>query len=112
MGRRRCLPGRFRRTTDDWPAEISWKLENTATNTEIDTSPTYTSDQRQQTFEYSFDCLDPSCYKFTILDGYGDGLIASQGGSYSFKVNGEEIATSSDSCCGPAQCFGDASYAI
>jgi len=36
----------------------------------------------------------------TISDGYGDGLIESQGGSYSFKVNGEEIATSSDNAGG------------
>lgn len=87
-------------TTDDWPAEISWKIENTATNTEIATSPTYTTANRRQTFDYSFDCLDPSCYKFTISDGYGDGLIVGQGGYYSFKVNGEEIATSSDNAGG------------
>lgn len=71
---------------DQYPGEISWKLENTCTSSTIDTGGGYTGLHTLVEKEY---CLPDGEYAFTILDTWGDGIL--DPGSYSINFNGEKI---------------------
>jgi len=69
---------------DNYPSETSWKIE-TYTGTVVASGTTNSVEI----------CLPAdSCYKFTILDSYGDGICCGYGnGSYSVSVDGETIVS-------------------
>jgi len=70
-------------TTDNYPEEISWIIEDASGST-IAKEDSFTGDLT--TYEEQL-CLDPSvCYKFTINDSYGDGIIGD--GDFTFTVDG------------------------
>lgn len=56
-------------------------------------------------------CIDPaSCYKFEILDTYGDGLCCAYGdGSFELVLDGETIAQGSDFGANYTSYIGDCS---
>ncbi|HLF63397.1 MAG TPA: hypothetical protein VI603_06580 [Saprospiraceae bacterium] len=75
-------------TTDNYPEESSWQVIDDQGNLVLQGGP-YDLDQASFTEEW---CLDTSqCYKFVILDSFGDGIEA-DGVAGDFQiVNGEGI---------------------
>ena len=73
---------------DQYEEEISWRVTNLGGNIVYYTSNQLTSNNLQ-TFNYCLPISD-ECYKFTILDSYGDGMHYQDGpyGSYKLFLNG------------------------
>ena len=61
-------------TTDAWPGDISWVINDTAGTTIA--SRAIGSYVAQYTTHHDYACIDKSkCYTFTINDSWGDGLL-------------------------------------
>ena len=83
---------------DDWPAETSWSLTNSA-GTVLYASPTYVEGIDDfQVFTENFTIATNECYTFQIEDSFGDGICCTSGfGSYSLATaEGTAIASGSD----------------
>jgi len=79
--------------TDNWGYETTWLLENTNTEEHVAHESAL---ENNEEYVYNFDLCATPCYKFTITDTYGDGILTSSSGYYDFSVNGEIIATTGD----------------
>ncbi len=89
-------------TSDGWPTEISWTIQNDAGAIVASDGGTIT----QQNTEYINDvCLDSSkCYTFTINDSFGDGI----GAPFSLTVDGEVKLSNPNAAFGSLQArFGE-----
>ena len=77
----------FSLTTDNYAAETSWQLINSA-GQQLYSGGGYSSNSA-----YSEQwCLADGDYQFTISDSYGDGICCSYGnGNYSLSLNGNQI---------------------
>ena len=76
----------FLLTLDNYPAETSWNIKNSA-NQVVASGGNYTSAQQNTTVTVNL-CLPNGCYTLTMNDSYGDGICCSYGnGSYSVKDN-------------------------
>jgi len=82
--------------TDDYGFETSWTLTNLETN-EVVLDGGGTSYASNTLYQIST-CLYDDCYRFTIVDSWGDGICCSNGGEggYSVSVNGQEIGSGGD----------------
>ncbi|MDI9312924.1 MAG: Omp28-related outer membrane protein [Limnohabitans sp.] len=76
-------------TLDQYGAETSWKLYNSA-GTVVRSSPTYTNAAAAGTYPQADInlTLPNDCYKFEILDSFGDGMNP---GSYQIMAGGVQI---------------------
>jgi len=74
--------------TDDYPSDTSWSVVNQITDQTVASISEGDLDQQQTSYVKSL-CLSTSdnCYKFTINDSYGDGILG--GGYYQFNVGGQ-----------------------
>ncbi len=86
----------FRLVLDNFAAETRWELRN-AQNTIVEQGGPYLKSQlgtiRLDTF-----CLPAGCYRFTILDSFGDGICCQYGnGSYSLRDAGNNVLASGGS---------------
>lgn len=61
-------------TFDCWPQETRWRFENAETNAIVAQGGPYPGGQAQQTFSTTVNLPTDGCYRFIILDSYGDGL--------------------------------------
>ena len=69
----------FNLLTDNYPAEITWTLEDSAGGTVLSGGP-YDSNATTYSAEA---CLADGCYTLSVLDSYGDGLCCAYGeGNY------------------------------
>jgi len=68
-------------------SETSWEIANGEERSDIVTNSN--QEYRHQSNYVEVGCLDYNCYSFTMSDSAGLGM---NGGSYSFKVDGIEIA--------------------
>ncbi len=57
--------------TDNWPSETTWRLENNLTSEIIYTDGPFVG---KNTHNIKNMCLADGCYKFTVLDSWGDGM--------------------------------------
>ncbi len=75
-------------TTDNFPSETSWEIIDSSGNIVLEGGP-YNLEQTEFSEEW---CLDTSqCYRFVLLDSFGDGII-SYGIEGNFQIlNGEGI---------------------
>jgi len=81
-------------TTDDYPQETSWKLQNNCTGIVVAIRPSYTDGAKRHIDNY---CFPPSKYIFIINDSYGDGLCCGWGrGLFSIKYNGQTVVSRSE----------------
>ena len=87
--------------TDQWGYETSWTLEETGSGAVVASDQGLSS--RTQ-YNYSYELCSAQCYRFTILDAYGDGIYESHDGYYNLSINGDVVATSTDNTGGN---FGD-----
>ena len=98
--------------TDNYPAETSWTLRNTCTDTvEKSVAPGFYGSTR--TANSDTYCVPLAAYDFTLADSYGDGICCQYGsGSYEVIWGGSTVAssgsfgssseTTSFGSCGPA----------
>ena len=79
--------------TDKYGGETSWDLLSVDESEVIASGDGYAS---LSTYDIKFPiCLHP-CYKFVIIDSWGDGMCCKHGeGGWSIKVDGEEVASGS-----------------
>jgi len=78
--------------TDTYGSETSWTLED------ADSGALIASDSdlnNSQLYDYTYNLCSAQCYKFKIMDSYGDGIFATQG-HYDLSINDEVVATSKD----------------
>ena len=76
-------------TTDSWPNESSWTIDNSASDTVAGSAGPF--DSASSTYSEDL-CLDNSmCYTFTMMDSWGDGIV--DNGGFSLSVNGSVILT-------------------
>jgi len=77
--------------TDNYPAETSWTLEETASEENVGSGGGYSSANTEYVAEI---CVADVEHTFTISDTYGDGMCCSYGtGSYTVNYNGIEVAS-------------------
>ena len=95
-------------TTDNYPEEISWVLEDASGN-EVSKSESFGSDYT--TYQRDL-CLDSNtCYKFTMKDSYGDGITGD--GDFTLNVNGQVLSSNPNGGFSSKETeFGDCSVAI
>ena len=86
-------------TTDCWGSEVNWTITpQTGTEVLLAGGP-YTDITGGQTYQTQ-GCLAAGCYRFTITDGYGDGMYGSQyascgvDGSYSISESTGNVVAS------------------
>jgi hypothetical protein len=68
-------------TTDNWPGETGWVINDDMGNT-IASVAVGSLTQADTEFTWDVGLGDLGCYKFTMFDSYGDGLYASQYGAF------------------------------
>jgi hypothetical protein len=68
-------------TTDNWPGETGWVIEDDMGNT-IASVAVGSLTQADTEFTWDVGLGDLGCYTFTMFDAYGDGLYASQWGAF------------------------------
>jgi len=82
--------------TDVYPSETSWNLKVQGSSTIIAEGANYTLGHHHYTEDW---CLNPgTCYTFTILDSYGDGMnnntsSTSDDGNVTITYGGQTLAT-------------------
>lgn len=74
--------------TDNYGSETSWKLYNSSNTVVQQSSQTYAN---ATTYNFDWMLNANECYRFEILDSYGDGICCSYGNGY-FKI--KETGTS------------------
>lgn len=76
--------------TDNYPGETTWTVTNASGATVMSGGPYATSG----TTYNETACLELGCYTLNVNDSYGDGICCAFGnGSYTVKVDGEDILT-------------------
>lgn len=80
-------------TFDNYASETSWNIKTSGGST-VASGNGYNSSNNGQTITVT-ECLPNGCYKFTILDSYGDGICCNYGnGSYSLKKSDGSVIAS------------------
>ncbi len=72
----------MRITTDNWPQETGWEINDDEGNTIASVAVGSLNGQADTPFTWDVGLGDVGCYTFTMYDSYGDGLYASQWGNY------------------------------
>ena len=70
-------------TTDNYPGETTWKITDASDTTVASDDESITTANTK--YDSRFCLASSSCYKFTIYDSYGDGIL--DGGTFSLTVN-------------------------
>ncbi|CAA6803727.1 MAG: Serine protease [uncultured Aureispira sp.] len=89
-----CVGTQLSLTFDNYPAETSWSINNSA-GAVVASGGTYSGQTSGSTLVIN-ECLDAGCYSFTINDSYGDGICCAYGnGSYTLSntASGSTLAS-------------------
>lgn len=86
-----CNPVFITINFDDYPADISWFLENES-NVTVASGDNYSNEiWENESYEF-YTCLPNGNYEFRIMDSYGDGLCCNEGfGSYKISTSYDDL---------------------